>query len=105
MPKYKPKYRFLELDEVLEWENAAKELGVSKVARGSKGFLTAYKRAGSKNKLSEEWLRKRDGFIARHMAQVRNKKEKLFDEDDFPTRRHLALIMWAYSPFEYKLFD
>jgi hypothetical protein len=39
------------------------------------------------------------------MAQVRNKKEKLFDEDDFPTRRHLALIMWAYSPFEYKLFD
>lgn len=65
-------------------------LGVSKVARSPRGFLTAYKRVGgSPSKLSEAWKRKRNGFIARHLAQY-NVNPIL--------RRKLALIAWAYMP-------
>jgi hypothetical protein len=37
------------------------------------------------------------------MAQVEARKEPLFDKNGWPTRRHLALIMWAYSPEPAKL--
>jgi len=86
----------LSLAEVKRWEPLAASSGVSDVARGPSGFLTAYKRAGGRlDRLSEDWRAKREAFIARHMAQAKN--ERMFD-DGLPTRRHLALIMWAYSP-------
>jgi hypothetical protein len=86
----------LSLAEVKRWEPLAAASGVSEVARGPSGFLTAYKRAGGRlDHLSEAWRAKREAFIARHMAQAEN--ESLF-ADGLPTRRHLALIMWAYSP-------
>lgn len=67
-----------------------KALGVSEVARSPRGFLAAYRRAnGNPNNLSEDWKRKRAGFIARHMAQYRVDKGH---------RRRLALIAWAYDP-------
>jgi hypothetical protein len=60
--------------------------------------MTAYRRAGGDpNRLSEHWARKRDNFVSRHMAQVKAHGEPLW-QDGVPTRRHLALIMWAYSP-------
>jgi hypothetical protein len=74
--------------------------GVSEVARSPRGFLTAYRKArGDADALSPEWRAKREGFIARHMAQVREHGEPLFDKRGNLTRRHLALIAWAYSPF------
>lgn len=86
----------LSLAEVRRWEPLASSSGVSDVARGPSGFLTAYKRAGGRlDRLSEAWRAKREAFIARHMAQAKN--ERMFD-NGLPTRRHLALIMWAYSP-------
>jgi len=51
---------------------------------------------GDPENLPEKWVRKRNGFVARHMAQMQN--EPWYDENGMPTRRHLALIMWAYSP-------
>lgn len=77
------------------WEPEARRRGVSQVARSSRGFMRAYQRAGSFAKLPEAWKRKREAFIARHMAQ--GKKEDLW-EDGKPSRRALALIMWAYKP-------
>ena len=72
--------------------------GVSEVARSPRGFLTAYKKAGGKaSALSDSWKAKREAFIARHMAQVKQNNEPLM-KDGKPTRRHLALIAWAYSP-------
>lgn len=86
----------LSLAEIKRWEPLAASSGVSDVARGPSGFLTAYKRAGGRlDRLSEAWRARREAFIARHMAQAKN--ERMFD-DGLPTRRHLALIMWAYSP-------
>jgi hypothetical protein len=60
--------------------------------------LPAYKRAGSATALPDYWKRKREAFIARHVAQVQQRNEPLWDLDGRPSRRHLALIMWAYSP-------
>lgn len=90
---------FLSLDDCLAAEPLAKRLGVSEVARSERGFMTQYKQArGHPERLSDYWIIRREGFIARHMAQVRERGESLYKEDGTPTRRHLALIMWAYSP-------
>jgi hypothetical protein len=77
------------------WEPEAARRGVSKVARGRGGFMRAYQKAGRFSKLSDEWKRKRAGFIARHLAQA--KGERLWKNGE-PSRRALALIMWAYMP-------
>lgn len=90
--------RFLPLSTIARYEARARKQGVSEVARSPRGFLPAYKRAGSAAKLSDAWKRKRAAFIARHMAQVKDRNEILWDLDGSPSRRHLALIMWAYSP-------
>lgn len=79
----------LSLKTIRKYEPDMKRLGVSKVARSPRGFLTAYKKAGSAWKLSEEWKRKRLAFIARHLAQYKKKSTY---------RRRLALIAWAYDP-------
>lgn len=66
--------------------------GVSAVARGPRGFLRHL------DDVDERWCAKRAGFVKRHMAQVKRRREPLFDASGAPTRRHLALAMWAYSP-------
>lgn len=79
----------LSLKTIAKHEPEMKRLKVSEVARSPRGFLTAYKKAGSTNKLSDEWKRKRLAFIARHGKQYQNN----------PTpRRRLALIAWAHDP-------
>ena len=81
----------LPLNQVEMFEPIARKMNVSKVARSERGFLTAYKKAKSYNDLPEEWKRKREAFIARHLVQY-NKRPTL--------RRALALIMWAHYPFD-----
>jgi hypothetical protein len=91
-------YRYLRLDIIDDYVPLMRKLGVSKVARSQRGFLAAYRRAkGDPDKLSDAWDKKRDAFIKRHVAQVKKRKEKLW-KDGLPTKRHLALIAWAYSP-------
>lgn len=96
-------HRFLSLSTIARYESLARKRGVSEVARSPSGFLPAYKRAGSAAKLPDAWRKKREAFIARHMAQVEQRYEPLWGPDGWPTRRHLALIMWAYSPAAGKL--
>jgi len=95
---YRPRYKYIPLKLALAIEPYAAGRGVSKVARSKRGFMRAYEEAKEWKNLSEYWLRRRDGFIARHMAQVEGNDESLWEDDGSPTRRHLALIMWAYTP-------
>ena len=91
-------YRWMPLKDVLRYEPEMERLGVSKVARSPRGFLTAYKqgRTAAATKLMvvpdhphQTWGRRRNQFIARHLAQYRAN----------PTyRRWLALVAWAYRP-------
>ena len=77
--------------------------GVSLVARGLKsstqtegGFLGAFfdKRLDTMATKNQSWRQRRQGFIARNWRQGR----RLYREDGSPTRLHLALVAWAYSP-------
>lgn len=93
-----PPFPFLNLSVIRRLEPLMEEDGVSVVARSPRGFLTAYKQArGDPRRLSEAWHRKREGFIKRHWAQAAG-REPWFDTGGWPTRRHLALIAWAFSP-------
>lgn len=79
----------LSLKTIKKYEPEMREKGVSKVARSPRGFLTAYKRAGSPEKLSDEWKKKRLAFLKRHGVQYKK----------HPTRRRrLAMIAWAKDP-------
>lgn len=84
------------------WEALAKSKGVSAVARSPRGFMRAYEKAGTWVRLDPWWKARRNAFVARHMAQVRQNGEKLWKSDKSgklqPSRRCLALLMWAYKP-------
>lgn len=84
----------------------AKKQGVSTVAAGPGGFAEAYRLAGGDLEdletrrhrgTGQDWRKRRNDFVARHMAQVEARDESLW-KDGAPTRRHLALAVWAYSP-------
>ena len=99
-----PKHKFLSWSTIRKWVPLMEALGVSEAARSSRGFLAAYlNTSGRADRLTHDWISKREGFIARHMAQMIANDEPLFDEQGVPTRRHLALIAWAYSPQPRKL--
>lgn len=83
--------------------------GVSEVARSHRGFLTAYQRSGDNPsamglvhpdtpRTGYPWWQRRNEFISRHMGQISTRGEALWDRDGDPTRRHLGLIAWAYTP-------
>lgn len=87
----------LSLTLVKKFEEYAKKRNVSTVARSSRGFLTMYKN----NKIDDYWKRRRNGFIARHVAKAKKDNEPMIEQSGkykgLPTRRETALIMWAYS--------
>ncbi len=99
-PKANPQQRPMTYSAAHAWERQAAERGVSKVARSARGFMRAYEDAGTFANLSDWWKRRRAGFIARHMAQA-GRGERLWERvrgQWRPTRRGLALIMWAMLP-------
>ena len=94
-------------------------LEVSKVARGiepssqtNEGWVQAYIATGGNpvamsNRLTgrndhETWMDRRKQFLARHLEKVRRDNEPLWRNGE-PTRRHLALVAWGYSPTISKL--
>ena len=80
-------------------------MNVSAIARSKRGFLRAYKRLKTPAKMKltqapgslQSWDQKRTAFVKRQIAQAKSNGESWW-VDGFPTRRHLALIAWAYSP-------
>lgn len=93
------------------------QLNVSEIARGvkpskqtSKGFAQAWiDTKGSpailnmKNGYKDQtWGTRRQSFIKRHMKQIQLNDEPLF-QNGSPTRRHLSLIAWGYTPSKRRL--
>ena len=90
-------YSYLSRAKVKKYLPEMKARGVSKVAR-SRGFTKIYL-AGENPRLlmatkNMSWHQKRQNFLKRHLAR----DHALFDRYGEPTRHHLALIAWAYSP-------
>jgi hypothetical protein len=96
-------YPYLALGTVLDAVPAMQARGVSEVARSPRGFVTAYRRAGSAAALPDAWRQKRAAFLARHLAQMADDGWEVVGGVERPTRRHLALVAWAYSPTPGKL--
>lgn len=78
------------------YEEAAKELGVSEVARSARGFMRQYEASGGAREMrrrpvagypGQTWGQRRDAFVKRHLAQYQKRPTE---------RRWLALMMWAY---------
>ena len=92
-------YRWMTYASAASYESEAERLGVSEVARSSRGFMRQYQKAGSAEAMrrrpvagsrsGQTWGRRRANFIKRHMAQYRRHRTY---------RRWLALVMWAYLP-------
>ena len=91
------KFGTLTLRQVEALIPAARAAGVSSVARSGRGFVAALRRAGSVARLPAEWQARRLAFIARHRAQQVTRGERRWPAG-VPTRRDLALAMWAYGP-------
>ena len=96
------RYKWMPLKDALSYEDEAKKLRVSEVARSNRGFMRAYERAGGDPSVMSTmlvpginrttfWDKRRDEFVARHLAQYRKPGGKTI-------RRWLALVMWAYKP-------
>ena len=101
-------FSFLSLGTVLDAVPFMENEGVSEVARSGRGFISAYEKAnGSEAALKrmkdshsgQMWGKRREAFLARHTAQLEHGGWK----DGQPTRRHLALVAWAYSPTPQRL--
>lgn len=99
-------YPYLSKPTVKAAMREAKARNVAAVARGRMGFASAFMQLtpaelriyGPEAYPNQTWAQRREGFIARHMAQVEGNGEALWDARGEPTRRHLALAVWAYSP-------
>jgi hypothetical protein len=90
-------YSYLSRAKVRKYLPLMKKKGVSKVSRRN-GFTKIYL-SGENPKLlmatkNQSWDQKRHNFLKRHLARGND----LFDRYGEPTRHHLALIAWAYSP-------
>jgi hypothetical protein len=89
---------FIDLAIVETFVPVARELGICTGARHPRGFLAAYRRAGGDHgKLPRKWLDLRSRTVAGLIAAARRASEPWWDHG-VPTRRHVALIMWAFSP-------
>ena len=121
-PSSKDLYPFLSLKTIKKYEPLADKYNISLVCRGLKkskltdsGFLEIYKKVkGNKQKLKDipvkksnptgiDYYRKRDIQLKAKITQMKKMKIPLFDENNNPTKMHLILIMWAYSPKPNKL--
>jgi hypothetical protein len=77
---------------------------VSQKARSPAGFLSAYKLAsgdpyamGRDRFTGRLWEEMRINFIKRNLAAAKKGSESWWRKGN-PSRRHLALLMWAYTP-------
>lgn len=108
-------FKWMSLEDVLIAVPRMETQGVSEVARGKKkssqskeGFIQAYIATdGDPKKMMERktgwsdqtWAERRQTFIRRHLRQMRqNDTHSSGWVDGQPTRRHLGLIAWAYTP-------
>ena len=116
------KFPFLTLSLIKSYEKLAEYYKVSLKSRGlikpttsDEGFLVVYRRLkGKYTKLKNipvkkkkpegsNWFNKRNNQVNAKYKQAKKMKLKLFHISgplkDLPTKIHINMIMWAYSPF------
>ena len=104
-------YPYLPLKIIKKYEKIADLYNVARVCRGIDksyktdfGFLEIYKRYKSHNKLlnimatkNTSWYQYRINNIKAKLSQMKKNNIPLYSNDK-PTKMHVILIMWGYSP-------
>ena len=116
------KFPFLKLRLIRSYEKLADFYNISLKARGlekpttsDEGFLVVYRRLkGNINKLKscpvkknkpdgDNWYNKRNSQVKAKFSQAKKMKLPFFHEKGelkgLPTKIHINMIMWAYSPY------
>jgi hypothetical protein len=122
----KSEFSFLNLNLIDKYEKMAEYYNISRKARGlekpttsDKGFLVVYRDVkGNQNALKtipvkankpdgDNWYNKRESQVKAKYGQMKKMGIKLFHEDGklkgLPTKMHVNMIMWAFSPEPEKL--
>jgi hypothetical protein len=104
-------YPFLRRSTVIRALPEIDRRKVSLVARGKrrsrqtkKGFLQVWLKKESLDTLATKntsWKERRNGFIKRHLKA----RGALWLRNGSPSKKHLALIAWGYSPDPKRLSD
>jgi len=97
-----PQYPLLRRETITKLLPLIDSEKVSLVARGRvqgatpEGFLQAFygDRLDTMATTQTTYRQRREGFINRHLRG----RGRLWKANGHPTRRHLALVSWAYSP-------
>lgn len=96
---------YIRLSVVERIEPFALREEVSEVARSARGFLAAYKLAsgepilmGRDPRSQKPWSHVRRNMINRHLLQASKVERTFWLPSGQPTRRHLMLMMWAFTP-------
>ena len=115
-------YPFLPINIINKYEKLAEYYNISRKARGlnnpvtsDEGFLVVFRKLkGNLKKLKQcpikkskpdgdNWFNKRNNQVKAKFSQSKKMKLKLFHNNgplkDLPTKIHVNMIMWAYSPF------
>lgn len=97
--------KLAEQQDVSPWARGDPSIPDSK--RVDEGFMVAYRKAGGDpSRLENYWLVKREGFVRRMVNGGASRGESPYEADGVtPTRRHLSLIMWAYTTDKYVPFE
>lgn len=103
--------KYLPLSTIKKYEKLANIYNVSRVCRGldkstktNEGFLVVYKRVKNPEKLKDilatkntSWDIYRYNVIKAKLAQMKKNKIPLYI-DGKPSKMHIILIMWGFSP-------
>ncbi|MCH9837236.1 hypothetical protein K0U83_16340 [bacterium] len=106
MFKHDPPWLPLHVAEACEPFASAR--GVSSIARSGRGFLSAYRVVSGEPAMlgfdphsKKHWTEVRRLSVNRFLSAARKGGEKMWLQRGgtiTPSRRHLSLIMWAYTP-------
>ena len=119
------KFKFLDMKLIEKFyplEDKYKESeecrGLKKAKTSDKGFLEIYSKVKNPNDLKDipvrkdkpegaNWYKTRENRLKAKMGQMKSMKIDYFHKDGdmkgMPTKMHVILIMWGYSPYEDKL--
>lgn len=119
------KFKFLKIDLIKKFYPLANKYKVAEVCRGikkakttDKGFLEVYSKVEKQDDLKNipvrkdkpdgaNWYKTRENRLKAKIGQMKRQKIDYFHKSGkmkgLPTKMHVILIMWAYSPYEKKL--
>ena len=120
-------FKFLDYNTIKKFFKLAEYYKISEIARGKKkagttdkGFLEIYKNIKDPEKLKDipvkkdnpsgsNWYKTRENRLKAKIGQMKNMKLDYFEKDGkfkgLPTKMHVILIMWAYTPYENRIDD